>query len=291
MEIADRAAAARRDRRARRCRCARLPLAAGITRRSRAAYSPELRREVMKRTALGERLAPRVVQLLRDIDTTLLGNRSFVPARARRRFRIATSDYGGAVILPELVARIRKLAPGVEIELHAHRGAAPAEELARGELDVALGVFLRVHPDLVIDDLLTESFCCVVRRGHPSVGKRLSLEQFLDLDHLLISVPDYGPGVVDFALGTRRLQRRVVVHVPSFLVAPLMVARTDLIVTLPVRIAHLFAKSHGLRVLPAPIELAPFVVQMVWRGWTDDAALTWLRTQLLESAATIAAQR
>ena len=86
----------------------------------------------------------------------------------------------------------------------------------------------------------------------------------------------------------RSLQRRVSVRVPSFLVAPIVVAGSDLILTLPERIARLMARGQRLRILPPPLELAPFTVQMVWRGSPDDAALAWLRGQLTQSAATIA---
>jgi DNA-binding transcriptional LysR family regulator len=250
---------------------------------------PILTREgkMMRRSALGERLAPRVLQLLGEIDSALLGHRSFAPISARRTFRIATNDYCGAVLIPELVSRLRTLAPHVELELHVHRGQAPADELTRGELDVAVGVFLRVEAGLLVEDLFRERFCCVVRRRHPTVGATLTLQQFLDLDHLLVSVPDYGPGVVDFALARRKMQRRVCVRVPSFLVAPLVVARTDLILTLPERIARLVAGAHDLRILPPPLELAPFAVQMVWPATSDHAAQHWLRAQLIEAAAAI----
>ena len=250
---------------------------------------PVLTREgrVMRRTALGEVLAPRVVRLLSDADSTLLGHRTFAPSTDERTFRIATNDHCGAVLIPDFVARVRSQAPNVALELHAHRGQAPAVELARGELDVAVGVFLRTEPGLVVEELFRERFCCLVRRGHPRVKGRLTLEEFVELEHLLVSVPDYGPGVVDFALAARKLERRVRVRVPSFLVAPLIVARTDLILTVPARIASSFARAHGLRVLRPPLQLSSFAVQMIWRAGANDAALRWLRSQLLASAAAL----
>jgi DNA-binding transcriptional LysR family regulator len=224
---------------------------------------------------------------LSEVDATLLGHRRFTPATDRRTFRIATNDHCGAVLVPDLVARIHSLAANVTLELHAHRGQAPAAELARGELDVAVGVFLRTEPGLVVEELFHERFCCLVRRGHPRVKGRLTLQEFVELDHLLVSVPDYGPGVVDFALAARKLERRVRVRVPSFLVAPLVVARTDLLATVPERIARSVARAHGLRVLRPPLELASFAVQMIWRAGADDAALRWLRSQLLAAAAVV----
>ncbi|UJR86987.1 Hypothetical protein I5071_90880 [Sandaracinus amylolyticus] len=248
---------------------------------------PILAREgrVMRHTALAERLAPQVRRLLGEIESTLLGHRAFVPARAQRTFRVATNDHCGAVLIPELLARIRDEAPLVELEMHAHRGEAPAHELERGELDVAVGVFLRVAPGLVCEELFQESFACIVRKGHPRVGKALTLERFLELDHVLVSAPDYGPGVVDFALAKQSLRRRVAVRVPSFLVAPALIARTDMICTVPRRIAELAARAHALRVVAPPIEIPPFAVQMARRAGADsDVALRWLRAHFVAAA-------
>jgi DNA-binding transcriptional LysR family regulator len=251
---------------------------------------PVLTREgrAMRRTALGERLAARVQQLLGEAESVLLGHRSFVPATARRTFRVATNDYCAAVLLPQLTETIGRLAPGVDLELHAHRGQAPAEELAGGELDLAVGVFMRVGAGLVIDELFRERFCCLVRRGHPRVGKALTLQRFVELGHLLVTVPDYGPGVVDFALAERKMERRVRVRVPSFLVAPLVVAQTDLILTAPERIARIAARAHRLRILAPPLALPSFSVQLVRRAGSDDAALRWLRGRIVDAAALIA---
>ncbi len=236
---------------------------------------------VMRLTAFAERMAPRVRDLIGDIEATLLAHKSFQPQSATRTFRIATNDYCGAVFIPELLARIRRSAPGVSLELHAYRGAAPVQELARGELDLAVGTFLDDDSGLKRQVLYEERFQCLVRKGHPLVRGALSLERFIELDHVLITAPDYGPGVVDFALAERGLRRRVVARVPHFLVAPALVARTDLIVTLPGRLAQQAVEARGLRRIAPPLELPPFAIQMAWHvGVDDDAASRWLREEL-----------
>jgi DNA-binding transcriptional LysR family regulator len=96
------------------------------------------------------------------------------------------------------------------------------------------------------------------------------------------------PGVVDFALAERKMERRVRVRVPSFLVAPLVVAQTDLILTAPERIARIAARAHRLRILAPPLALPSFSVQLVRRAGSDDAALRWLRGRIVEAAALIA---
>lgn len=239
----------------------------------------------LRRTAIAERLAPVVQRLLIEIEGTLLGGRVFVPRRAVRTFRIATNDYCGAVLLPQLVERIRRAAPLVRMEIRAHRGPAPARDLARGEIDLGLGTFLEVDPTLRVRTLFDERFICLMREGHPRLRGALTLARYIELEHLLVSAPGYGLGVVDRELDRQGLKRRVAVQVPFFLVAPAIVARTDLVVTLPARLAQAASTLHGLRVLPAPLELTPFSVQEVWHESRDhDPALVWLREQVRKTA-------
>jgi DNA-binding transcriptional LysR family regulator len=240
---------------------------------------------VMRLTSLAERLAPRVQRLIGELDATLLGHQAFEPESASRTFRIATNDYCGALLMPALLARVRRAAPGVVLELHAHQGRAPAPELARGELDLAVGTFLESEPGVHRELLFSETFAGLIRRGHPRARRRLTLQDYAELEHVLITAPDYGPGVVDFALAARGLRRRVVARTPHFLVAPALVAGSDAIVTLPSRLARLSARAAGLRSFDPPLALPPFDVHLLWHDAAgDDAASRWLREQVLAVA-------
>ncbi|NVB80394.1 MAG: LysR family transcriptional regulator [Kofleriaceae bacterium] len=235
----------------------------------------------MHRTALGHQLMPTVRRLISDLEATLLSRRGFEPSTSQRRFRIAANDHAGAVMLPALFARLRSAAPGVQLDVLPQGDGLPLE-LATGELEGAIGTFLDVAPPLVDRVLFREGFACVIRRDHP-IG-RLTLRSYLELDHLVIASPGYGPGVVDFALEARGLARRVAMRVPHFLVAPAIVARTDLVLTLPRRVLAV-ATDRRLRVTKPPIPLSDFAVQLVWHRRSDsDAGATWLREQIIACA-------
>jgi DNA-binding transcriptional LysR family regulator len=239
----------------------------------------------MRHTELAERMAPRVRLLIGEIEAILLGHKSFVPERATRTFRIATNDYCGNAFMPDVLARIRASAPQVDVEFHAYRGHPSPTELARRELDLGVGVFLHLESGVESCVLFEDRFVCLVRKGHPRVPGALTLARFVELDHLLVSAPDYGLGVVDHALAERGLRRRVSARVPYFLVAPALVARTDLVLTLPARLARHAAAAHELRILPTPIELAPFAVRMIWHASAnDDLASRWLRNEIEQAA-------
>lgn len=243
-------------------------------------------------SALAERLAPRVRALMGDIELTLLGQQPFVPRSSERAFRIASNDYCDAVLLPLLLSGLKRTAPHVRLEIHSQHGDAPEGALARGELDLALGTFAHVSDELSRSELFREGFACVLRRDHPRVRARLTLDEFVALDHLLISSPGYGPGVVDQALAARGRSRRVAVHTPHYLAAPALIAHSDLVLTLPASLAAAAARAYRLRVVRPPLELARFAVELVWHPRFDaNAALCWLRAAIVDAAAQAKAER
>ena len=88
-------------------------------------------------------------------------------------------------------------------------------------------------------------------------------------------------GFVDDALAALGRQRRVAVAVPHFLVAPLVLAETDLIATLPRRIAAAFAPMTALALRPPPVAVTGFTIHLLWHERTAaDPAQRWLRDQI-----------
>ena len=231
----------------------------------------------MRQSELAHRITAEVRRLVADVEATLLGHRTFEPALATRAFRVATDDYCGALLLPGLVARVRRVAPRVTIEVHGFGGDAPMSALLRGELHLALGSFFQAPPGVHTRALFEDGFTCLVRRGHPKVRRSLDLDTFVALDHVLVSSPGYGPGIVDHALAALGLHRNIAVRLPHFLVAPAVVAASDLVVTLPSRISRRIALD-ALKLVPPPLELGRFEVVAAWSAAAEaDAANAWLR--------------
>jgi DNA-binding transcriptional LysR family regulator len=240
----------------------------------------------LQKTQLGTELAPTIRRLVTEIESTLLTRRLFDPKTSHRVFRMAANDYCGAVLLPMLLARMRKAAPNVVLDIYPQHGPPPVGELERGELDFVLGTYGRVAPPLVGRELFRETFMCALGNKHLR-AKKLTLRRYLELDHLLVANPGYGPGAVDAALGARGLRRRVAMRVPHFLVAPAIVAQTDLVLTSPRRLLEM-AKSPGVRVVPPPLSITGFAVQLAWHQRTnDDPGASWLRAQVEACAGTL----
>jgi DNA-binding transcriptional LysR family regulator len=235
-------------------------------------------------------LAPAVHHVLEDLAVVLRGQTGFDPATAKHTFRIGAGDYVQLVMLPRLIARLAKLAPGIDIWLHLF-GDWGDEELAAGTVDVVIGPPRRAaRPAGSYEKVLfDETFTCVMREGHPLADARMTLPRYAGANHVLVA-PRGTPGsIVDDVLARAGRSRRVAVAVPNFLVVPFVVASTDLIATMPTRIAAMFSSTVGLVRAAPPIEIEPFQMAMAWHErMHTDVRHRWLREQLLAVAAEVA---
>jgi DNA-binding transcriptional LysR family regulator len=132
------------------------------------------------------------------------------------------------------------------------------------------------------EHLMTETFTCLARQDHPRIQGKLTIEQYLAEDHILVSPRGRVLGNVDAVLADRGLpERRVRLTLPHALAVPAAVAATDGIVTLATRIAQRLAGDYQLQMLTPPIAIDGFPVAMAWRSIvTSDPATQWLRQEL-----------
>lgn len=235
-------------------------------------------------TTRAEELAPEVRELLRRASA-LVRPAALEPQTLERDFVVAGVDFLEADLLPRLVRLLAEEAPRATLTSRP-LGPDASDALASGRADLAIGVRTTLPADAMTTHLFDDGFVCVVREGHPSVGRTLSLARFVALSHLLIS-PRGEPGSpVDTALAALGKSRRIAVRTHTFLSAPLVVAQTDLVLTGPRRVLVPMAAALGLRLLPPPVELRTFAVHMAWHPRVQhDPAHAWLRG-LVKRAAT-----
>jgi len=207
---------------------------------------------------------------------------AFDPATAKRRFVVLTADYAELVLMPTLVARLARSAPGIDLGL-VTSDEDPLEQLARGEVDAFIGPMRWGYSRADIRErrLFDEHFVCIVRADHPMAGKTWTLAQFAALDHALIA-PRARPGSpVDTLLEQHGLARRIAITLPHFLVAPFIIAGTDLVLTIPERVARTFAAFLPLCAVDPPADLAGFTMGLMWHERRHvDPAHAWLRGEL-----------
>lgn len=225
---------------------------------------------------------------LTEVEAVMLDRPGFEPESATRTFTVATTDYGESIVLPALVAELALHAPKVNVVVppsSEHRFAA----MESGEVDVVLMVPRPTAPTIVWRRLFTDGFMSMLRKGHPALRRPLTAARFAALPQILISPEGRPGGVVDEPLRRLRLERRVAVTVPSFLVTPFIVAQTDLVVTTAERVARRFAPLLGLELLDPPIPVPRFTFSLAWHERSrHDPGHQWFRGLIEQVARNLA---
>ncbi len=210
----------------------------------------------------------------------------FDPATAKGLIRIAATDYATAVIMPVVLKQLTQVAPQLEVECHQWR--SDVVELCRtGVVDLGLGVIdIAEISDMRSQTLFSEDFVSVVRANHPITQIDLTIDAYISWSHALITITNL-PGSpvvnsftshVDQALAELGVKRQVMLKIPQFLAAPFVVAQTDLILTLPRRIATLIADTANLAIVEIPMQISRYSYQQIWHERRHDALLhLWFR--------------
>ncbi|MFJ5486792.1 LysR family transcriptional regulator [Hansschlegelia beijingensis] len=239
-------------------------------------------------TPIALELAPVIAEALARLDDAVLGQQDFDPAKAERLFAIAPNGYVEFAIVPAIIARLGRDAPGVKLRLIPYGNDLVETGVSSGATALALGRIVDPPDNLVVTHLLDDGLACVVRADHPEIGDRISREQFERLKHINVVPPGRMRAGLFQALSQQQLRRDVAISVTNFFAVVEMIAVTDYCATLPKLICRRVAHDRRLKVLSAPVDLGTFPVEMAWHvRYRHDAAHRWLRSLIAEVAAAI----
>lgn len=215
---------------------------------------------------------------------------AFDPAASKRAFQVLTSDYVEVVLLAPIAGALRKQAGGVSIRVHRPPNVfqPPSRTSLSDSFDLAIGFFpdaLSLDASVRSEVLFEEDNVCIASATHPSIKSRISIRQYASARHAAVFYKAEGPGVIDTILAQKGLTRPLAVIAPHFASVPFIVAESDLIATVPRRLAARFSKALKLQVLPIPFTMPPFRLTMLWHERVDsDPAHAWLRGLIMETA-------
>jgi DNA-binding transcriptional LysR family regulator len=231
-----------------------------------------------ERTVRGEWLLRELENLLPRLEALVRGE-PFDPAQSRERLRVAVTDNGSMVLLPALTQRIRTAAPDITLEIVAWHDRS-FEDVEAGKIDLALSPLAALSP-LETERLFKEDFVCLLGADHQLRARRFTLKQYLELSHVAV-------GALDRPLADLGLRRRVALSVPFLVPAVAAVAGSDLVLTLPRKLAKAVAAMANVRFVEPPPEIKRFQYFMVWHPrLTAEPAQVWFGEQLRIVAKTI----
>jgi DNA-binding transcriptional LysR family regulator len=226
-------------------------------------------------------LAQPLRRMMGEVECMLM-RPQFDPASSTARFSITASDYAQLAVLVPWLAVLRREAPGIRIAIGSVDDGRLMAGFEQGQVDLALISPEGALPDLHAMRLYEETYALAMREDHPAAGGEITLDDFCALDHGLVSLRgEPFVGVVDSALAAIGRERRVSLSASCFLVLVQVLARSDLVATVP---ARLLDGVSGLVRRPLPVAVPGFTKLAVWHERSHrDPAHQWLRASLIAS--------
>jgi DNA-binding transcriptional LysR family regulator len=243
-------------------------------------------------TARALELGEPVAEILARVERVMASAAPFDPATSDRRFVIGAPDAVMASAMVPLLERLGAQAPHVDIgviHLMPQGGAIdqPWQEslkkLERREIDVAMLPVRAVPLRFEARKLYDEDFVVAMRKGH-AYARAPTEAEFCRSQHLLVSLSGDPRGFVDEVLAKRGHKRRIVLTVPTFMMALAHLSSSDLIATLPRRLVERHAARFGLAFVELPFKRKPDPIKAVaTKAAMMDAGIAWLMNVIVGS--------
>jgi DNA-binding transcriptional LysR family regulator len=231
-------------------------------------------------TTRAQALLPEIREALAGVRRVVGQSSAFDAKTAQLTWQIAATDYAEYAVLLPLLTKLRRAAPHIRIAVRQASHAKMFKQLDSGAIDLAFLAMDSVPSHLHHRILYNEHYVLIARKGHPGLKRKLTLETFCELDHIIVS-PDGGgfKGMTDAMLESRRRKRRVSLSTQHFLYVPEVVAQTDLVAVAPYRMVK--DRADRLQILTPPLTIPSYDMAMIWHERSHaDAAHAWLREQV-----------
>ncbi len=229
-------------------------------------------------------LQPSLHDALSELQSAVADNVGFDPTTSERTFVVAINDNAFTMVGMAAAQTIAKIGgPGIRTSFITPDLSTLSPRMERGDIDLYVGAARTLPGNLKQRALVTDCFCMAQRKGHPRGRRKPSLACYVGLDHMLVSPSGGFRSPVDDALAALGKERKVVLTVPTYIQAAMLLSRTDLVATLPSRLLGHYADL--LDVFSIPIELRPFSLSISWHPRShNNAAHKWLREQFISVA-------
>lgn len=253
----------------------------------------ELKDPLLVRTSEGYDLSHRASEIQLELGdllqqlNQLIQPQTFDPSTDKRLIRLTGLDLELAIYFPKLVKQLRRLAPNLRLETVRQEDDSFAM-LDRDEVHFSLSGLQPVTSETSLHRRQIDRMplLCVMAEDHPLAKQNLTPEAYAKAAHGLVSITGRGVGSMDRVLAGLGLQRQVMLRLASFMSVADFCEETDLIFTLPQRLAERVAYKRRLclRQLPAALQPEPVSFYLYWHSrYHQDPRMQWIREQFFDA--------
>ena len=232
----------------------------------------------MEPTPFAEQLAESVTYGLGMIHGALNQRSTFDPATSTRSFVIGMTDIGEIYFLPKLMERLRRDAPGVTVSTVRNSATNLRDDMEASKVDLAIGLLPQLKAGFFQRRLFRQRYVCMFRKGHALDKRKVSLAEFSSADHVVVVSEGTGHGKVDELMERGGVTRKVLLTVPHFVAVGHNLQHSDMVATVPERLAQALVGPFGLVYVKHPASLPEIAINMFWHAKSHkDPANEWLR--------------
>lgn len=236
-------------------------------------------------TSYAESLVPELKRILVQVESLISLSAKFDPLRSERIFRLMASDYIMSVLINPVVAELRRISPGIGMDVRLTEEAFDVE-FERGEIDLTL------VPESFLSDkhpaelLFEESYVVAGAKENLAFDEEITVETFFDLSHIAVTLGRSRlPSFAEHNLARLGYIRKVDIYAPYFSAVPWMLLGTNRIAVMQKRLAQTFMSIIPLKIAPMPMEFPLMNVMMQYHSArVADEGQMWLRKLLLAAA-------
>lgn len=239
--------------------------------------------EGMQPTPFAERMAEPVAAALAHLEEAFKPVQAFDASLTRRRFTIAMTDVGETYFMPRLIEACAERAPRVDIATVRAGLVDLRTEMAAGRVDLAIGAFVDAPAVFYQRRLFRQAYVSMARQGHPLGDELAILARFRSARHLVVTSMESPYDCINEALAKVGIPLASSFSVPHFAAVPYIVSTTDLVATVPQKLAERAAAPFHLAISATPLHLPALQTNLFWhRRYNQDEGNRWLRGVLVE---------
>lgn len=231
-------------------------------------------------TPLANRLWPDIEQALALLQQALHRSSAFNPQRDLKQLTIAMNDEIEPLFLPKIMQWLQQQAPNAQLNSVRIERQNLRTDLSAGRIHLAIDIAQPTEQGIKHQCLLQDEF--VIVRSQTGAQQRLSAEDYMAAQHIVVSARRTGRAVEDVYLSRQGIERTIKIRCQQYETACRMVLDSDLLLTMPKHLADQVNAHLNTAVQALPIAIDGIELHLYWHSdHSNDAQLVWCRDQLL----------
>ena len=248
----------------------------------------------MEPTEKAHLIAPYISDSLNSAEKAFFADRKFNPMVSDHTFKIGMEDIDMVLLGPLFIKHFQKKAPNIKLEFIQIRSENYMEFLDQGEIKIAIHS-IKIHP---IIKRLPKRFSSVTvfhdelvvisKSKNPHINKKLTLDIFLNLPHLRVSMGNLDEKYIDPLYVSKGLKRNAPITIHHMLLAPMIVKETNLVATVFLTLMNYCKDLNGLDIHDFPSQTPSIPISLVWHNKIDNIqAYKWIIQEIQDLCKTI----